>query len=205
VRPTNAEVARRLRLVGSMLADGYSRAEIISHFESQGISGRTASAYLARVASLWHADAARDLPRLRAETRARLIHRLRQCVRAESWTAAATVERLLIDVDGVAAPQKLEATVTPGAMQTQANVLADALGGALVQAIDELVPEEDLRVAILRRVRELQQEYVRRQQDAAQLEHDSVAAEADVIAELAEIESGAAGDDEPGVDGDAPE
>lgn len=140
-RVGRGEVERRHAVVETLLADGQPRHSIVEACTRQfGISARTTDDYIARVREAWAADAAIARPHRREEARSRLLRLRSTLQRAKAWASLVGVERLLVDIDGLHAPQQLDVRtvgIQPIEMTPEEAAEEIRTSYALVQLMEE--------------------------------------------------------------------
>ena len=106
---SKAEYALRLDLADRMLRDGRSRADVVKAMRAEfGSSTRAADAYMRRTRDRWTSESAATRPTDRDATIARLEHLSGKAEKRGAFAAAVGAERLLADVRGVRAPERVE-------------------------------------------------------------------------------------------------
>lgn len=103
-----AEVLRRKQIVRDLYVQTRSVAETKRRAKPLGLSKSTVDRYIADIREEWVASAAAEAP-YRAEAHKRsLVAFAERAEAADQWSAAMSAMRLLAEIDGVRAPEKVQ-------------------------------------------------------------------------------------------------
>jgi hypothetical protein len=98
-------VRERLELVEDLMAQGYSRTQVARKL---GLKQRTTDRYRAVITARWHQRYEEERPQQMERMLGRLERLARKMEVAGAWGPRAQVERLMADIRGVRAPEKLQ-------------------------------------------------------------------------------------------------
>lgn len=111
-RASAAEVDRRLSRVEQLLRDGNDRASVVAIVGHEfGVGARTVDDYIARARSKWNRESAETRADDRLTALSRLDELSRKAEKRGAFGAAVAAERLRVDVQGLKAPEQIEAEV----------------------------------------------------------------------------------------------
>ena len=104
-RLSKIEVLERVRFVESLLAQHATRQQVLDECAAKWcMPARTADDYIRRVRDAWTESARVDRRDIRLAAKSRLLILGRQLREAAAWGALVSVERMLLDIDGIREP-----------------------------------------------------------------------------------------------------